>query len=75
MSTDARGLIQPEVETVLGLVLPLLGPLSGFVYSVASLTPGVESKLATAAGHIMTVAEPLMGPVGGLLSHGGRTTY
>jgi len=68
-------LIQPEVEIILGLVLPLLGPLSGFVYSVASLTPGGDAKLAGAAGHIMTVAGPLLGPVGGLLSGGGKTSY
>jgi hypothetical protein len=59
-------LIQPEITTVLGLVLPLLGPVTTFVYSIANLVPGGDaaaSQLTSAAGSVLTTAGPLLGGV------------
>lgn len=63
-------LIAPEIATVLGLVLPLVSPLTTFIYGLAALAPGGDATLAelsSKAASIMGVAGTLKGPVGGLL--------
>ncbi|PMD13536.1 hypothetical protein NA56DRAFT_420296 [Hyaloscypha hepaticicola] len=70
---DAMTLIAPEIATVLGLVLPLLSPLTAFVYSIAGLVPGGDAKvveLTSAAGSVMGVASSLLSPVEGLTAVG-----
>lgn len=71
--TDAMTLIAPEIATVLGLVLPLLSPLTAFVYSIAGLVPGGDAKvveLTSAAGSVMGVASSLLSPIEGLTAVG-----
>lgn len=72
--SDVVTLIQPEIATVLGLVLPLLGPVTTFVYSIAGLVPGGDAavaELTSAAGTVLAVAGPLLGPVEGLAGVAG----
>lgn len=63
-------LVKPEVAAVLALVMPLVGPLTAFAYSVAGLVPGGDAAIAevtAAAGAILGAAGTLLSPVEGVL--------
>jgi hypothetical protein len=61
-------LIGPEIATVLGLALPLVAPLIGFVYSILGLLPGGDAfttELTTVGGTVMGLVGVLKTILGG----------
>ncbi|PMD65512.1 uncharacterized protein K444DRAFT_659724 [Hyaloscypha bicolor E] len=56
IEAGAKGLIAPEIATVLGLTMPLVAPLIGSVYITVGSLPGgdaVTTELTTVAGSVM----------------------
>jgi hypothetical protein len=69
-SVDTMELIKPEIAAVLVLIMPLVGPLTDFAYSVAGLAPGGDAaipEVTAAAGAVLGVTGALLSPAGGVL--------
>lgn len=70
LADDILALVRPDIAAVLGLAMPLVTPLTTFVFQVVSLVPGgdaVISDVTSAASGLLNLVGTLLDPVAGLL--------